>query len=950
MTPRPWTFSRRQLLKATAAGAGGIALGGIAGCGAGEANSSAIGGARALARHVPVMAAGPPGAPRALTVDGLVTPIGLDPADVFFAWHVGDERRAARQLAYRLQVWRRPPGTAPGATTAGGTRVWDSGRVAGPAQAFVAYRGPALAADSVYAWTVRTWASSGGPGPAAVPGVFETGLRSGDWRARWIWRPTAMQPPEYTYARREFDLPTSPVVRARAYVAAGQQYELWVNGLRVGKGQAHCYPDAQYYETVDVTAALRPGAANAVALLYTWQGATKGHPAGHPGCILQLHARQADGSSVLVTTDHGWRVRAGAWRDGTQRDLEGDRVGYTEHVDGTALPVGWELPGYDDSSWAPATELGPAGTKPWTRLVAVRTRIVETPVPAATLTTLSSGAVVADFGTVSAAAPSVAFRGGTPGRTVSMRAGYLLDTPSTGVPAGGVPGQVSATRGTQHTDMSYSYVQRGGDESFDAFDYLGFRYLQVDNPGEGLAPGDVVARTRHTQVPDEHAATFSSSEPTVDAVFDLARHSALFCMQEQFVDTPTREKGPWLWDGFNESRTAMGAFGDQNMTRKSLLEFAASQARYWPNGAVNKIYPTGLGALDIDEFCLIYAEWVWQYWLATGDRSLLETVYPTLQRLSSYVAHGVDSDTGLVAVLQATDPAYPASFAATRLNVLGANVFRRTAGAAAELGRPVTEARHLRARRASLLAAIHRHLTRPDGVYVDGLSAPGRQLATASQDTNACALVYGTVPAKRVPAVGAYVAGLGLQAPPRTAGEVLEALGRTGDSGALVARLTDPHADGWANILARGGTFTWEVWQPSDANGDSMSHGWGSDVLVAIQRWLLGVRPTHAGFSTFAVAPPAAGLRSAMGTVPTPRGPISVSWQRPASEGTVTGLDLGVPANAVATVHLGDVTPDRVTEGGQPVGRVPGVVVAGAAGTGSLTLTVGAGSYRFALA
>ena len=81
----------------------------------------------------------------------------------------------------------------------------------------------------------------------------------------------------------------------------------------------------------------------------------------------------------------------------------------------------------------------------------------------------------------------------------------------------------------------------------------------------------------------------------------------------------------------------MAAFGEQNLTRKSLTEFAQSQKRYWPNGAVNKIYPTGLGALDINESTEIYAEWVWEYWMHTGDRALLTTVYPVLQRIADYV-------------------------------------------------------------------------------------------------------------------------------------------------------------------------------------------------------------------------------------------------------------------------------------------------------------------------
>ncbi len=102
----------------------------------------------------------------------------------------------------------------------------------------------------------------------------------------------------------------------------------------------------------------------------------------------------------------------------------------------------------------------------------------------------------------------------------------------------------------------------------------------------------------------------------------------------------------------------MAAFGEQNLTRKSLLEFAQSQARYWPNGAVNKIYPTGLGALDINEFTEIYPEWVWQYWLHTGDRGLLAAVYPVLDRLAGYVHRAVAPGTGLVTYLPATNVYY----------------------------------------------------------------------------------------------------------------------------------------------------------------------------------------------------------------------------------------------------------------------------------------------------
>ena len=543
-----------------------------------------------------------PGAPTTLTVDDLSAPIGVGQQDVFFGWHINDQRPGAVETAYRVVV-SRPVLAGPGRGAA--SVVWDSGKVASMAEAFVAYGGPALRPDPTYRWTVQTWDGSGFSGPFAPASSFDTGLADGDWHADWIKRLT-VEPAdtadtfnlqssfgvwenkdEYTYVRKEAKLARSRIVRARVYISADQQYELYVNGVLAGKGQAYQFPDSQYYETQDVTGLLRAGAANAFGIIYNWQGPGKGRPAGTPGVIAHISVLHADGSTEVITSDRTWRVLPGAWLPGTQRDEEGDPVDYTENINGLAEPVGWDRPGYLDALWAPAAVVGPHPVAPWTHLVPVRTRIAYEPVHALSLKTLPSGAVVADFGKVYAGIPQITFHHGLPGHPITMRAGFLVDQPS---------GSVSATQGTQHTDMSYAYIERGGTETFRPFDYLGFRYLQIDDPGEPLSAADVVLLTRHTVVPDEHAGTFTSSDPTVNAAYNLAAHSALFTMQEQFVDTPTREKGSWLGDGRNESETAMAAFGDVNLTRKDLLEFAQSQARYWSNGAINKIYPTSLGA------------------------------------------------------------------------------------------------------------------------------------------------------------------------------------------------------------------------------------------------------------------------------------------------------------------------------------------------------------------
>ena len=202
---------------------------------------------------------------------------------------------------------------------------------------------------------------------------------------------------------------------------------------------------------------------------------------------------------------------------------------------------------------------------------------------------------------------------------------------------------------------------------------------------------------------------------------------------------------------------------------------------------------------------------------------------------------------------------------------------------------------------AQLAAAINAVLRRPDGTYVDGVEANGAQSTHASQEANALALAYGVVPANDVAAVGAYVASLGIDVGPNHGLELLRGLAAAGMPAAMVHTLTDTSIPGWAHIVAAGGTFTWEVWKPSDLIGDSMSHGWGSSALVAMQESLLGVTlqtPGPDGTVRAAVRPPSAGLDRAAGSVPTVAGPLQVSWQR---RGAGMTLAVTVPANATAT-------------------------------------------------
>lgn len=949
---------RRAFLANSLKTGAAAAVAGVAGSAAGTIAGPAA------ARAGAATPAGRPGRPTGLTVNGVASPIGVDPDDVSFAWRVTDGRRGARQAGYRVVVWPSSAGT-----TAPRRPTWDSGPVAQARQAFVAYGGPALVADTGYRWAVRTTDPAGAEGPWSAPGTFVTGLRADDWSAAWLRPgPAGPVPEEYAYLRTVVRPKASPIVRATAYVAAAHKYQLWANGGMVATGPCFAYPDQAYYQANDLTRVLRAGKPNAVGLLHHWYGAGNGRPAAVPGALLQLSVHHEDGTHETFGTDGTWRERPAEWLPAPPRNTECHD--FVEIVDGRESPLGWSEPGYDDGQWSAPTVLGPAGTAPFTALFAQRTWIEEHPVAPVSVRTLPNGSVVVDFGKIYAARPTVSFRHGTAGRAVQMHVGYLLDA----------TGQVSTTHGTQGTDLSFTYVQRQGAQRFVPFTYLGFRYLQVDAPGEPMGAPQFTALARHAGMPAAAPAALTTGVPTLDRVWALCAHSALYASHEQFVDTPTRQKGQFTCDATNESQAVMHAYADQNQTWQGLRDFARSQERYWPGGQVNDIYPNGTYASTIPDFTELYVEWLWRYYQRTGDTATLAAYYPVARNIGGYVLASVDPATGLVTNLPGGGSTYPGgavdwppemrygydmtTVARTVVHVLGANVFNRLALMASAVGDAAGAAAY-GSQGAALTAALNARLVGPAGVYVDGLLADGSQSTHASQQANALALAYGLVPADRVQAVGAHVASLGIALGPDHGLELVRGLHAAGLDAHLVHVLTDPHGPGWANVLASGGTFCWESWTPNTAEQDSLSHGWGSGALAGIQEALLGVTvlgvgpgttttsatggmggsplPTVPGQTLLEVRPPSGGLAGAQGSAPTVAGPVHVQWSR---AGGRLALALAVPANASARVTVPAPGPGAVTESGRPAAASPGVSLLGH-GAGEVTLSVGAGTYHF---
>ena len=332
-----------------------------------------------------------------------------------------------------------------------------------------------------------------------------------------------------------------------------------------------------------------------------------------------------------------------------------------------------------------------------------------------------------------------------------------------------------------------------------------------------------------------------------------------------------------------------------------------------------------------------YPEWVWQYWIHTGDRALLTELYPVVAKVSNFFWNNIGANGLVGAIPGPTDvPQFPTD---SQLNLLTVNVFNRVADMAVALGRPAAEVATQHQRAHDLATAINAHLLLPSGHYTDGLDAHGKPVppsddlctcsgAISPQVNNALALQFGIVPPSDVESVSNYILSMPFSPPVVSAADVLDALRITGQDAAILHILTDPSEPGWANILAQGGTFTWEMWHPQDkdvltpplaslyGNGDSRSHGFGSNVLVAIQQAMLGVIPTGPGYASFDVTVPLHALSYAAGRVPTPHGPIDLAWRRPAAASQPFDINVTVPANTEATIRIPATALNSVHESG----------------------------------
>jgi hypothetical protein len=729
--------------------------------------------------------------------------------------------------------------------------------------------------------------------------------RAENWNAKWI----AAQPDG---AVPELRMPIfrcavrldKPVTRAVIDISGLGQYELSVNGRKIGDAVLAPgwtdYRKTVYYNTYDVTAALRPGE-NAIGVMlgngffnvpripgrYTkFTGSF-----GQPKLIARLRVTYRGGGGAEIVTDANWK-----WHPGP---IVVSHAYGGEDYDATLEQTGWDQSGFDDREWAPALEVaGPGGN-----LVAQinpEIRVMQVFHPVKT-TEPRPGVKVYDFGQNFSGWPAITVRG-TVGAALKMIPGELLD-------ANGLVSQRSSG-GPQW----FSYTLKGsGEETWSPrFSYYGFRYVQVEPSGDGALVA-IEGRFVHAAAPQ--IGEFSCSNDLFNRIHKLIDAAILSNMQNVLTDCPHREKLGWLEQDHLLGSAIMYNYGVGSLYRKIADDMAEAQT---PEGLVPDIAPEytvfDSGFRDSPEWGSAVVLSPWLAYKHFGDRETLAAHYDAMKRYVDYL--GGKAVNGMIAYglgdWYDIGPRRPGVSQLTSLGVTATAIYYQDLATlraiARVLGNAADEegfARRAEAARAAFNAQLFDAGT---GVYDRG-----------SQTAYAMPLALGLVPEERRAAVlDKLVRDIVAHGNHTTAGDigfhyVIQALSEGGRSDVIYDMLSNPEPPSYAAQLARGATTLTEAWDADPAS--SQNHFMLGHAEEWFYRYLAGIdfdasRPPD---ERIVLRPtPVGDIDSAQAKYQTPLGAVSSSWRR---SGGRLDYDVEIPANATAKLLLPGKPPQQIRSG-----------------------------------
>ncbi|MES2440322.1 MAG: alpha-L-rhamnosidase C-terminal domain-containing protein [Verrucomicrobiota bacterium] len=414
-----------------------------------------------------------------------------------------------------------------------------------------------------------------------------------------------------------------------------------------------------------------------------------------------------------------------------------------------------------------------------------------------------------------------------------------------------------------------------------------FRYVEIEKSPLPLDKESL--RQLAVNAPfDDKASSFDCSDPTLNAVWNLCKHTMKATTAFGVYIDGERERLPYEGDAYINLLSHYACDLDPRVARSTferLLEHPT-----WPT-----------------EWSLqmpMIAEADYQ---ATGDPVLAEKHFDAIKGkllMNKAREDGLLRVSAIVDWPQGERDNYNEGVADpkerkqvgpevnTVANAFYHQALRCTARLASALKKD-GEARDLEAKAEQIRTAFNATFFDPKrGIYVDGEGS-----AHASLHANMFALAFDLVPSERRSKVADFVESRGMACSVYGAQFLLEALYQSGREDHALGLMTARTERSWWHMIELGSTMTLEAWDANAKPNLTWNHAWGAAPGNIISRYVLGVRPLEPGYPEILIAPQPGTLKWARGKVPTPHGPVGVSWRN-------EGLEIEVPPGSTARVVL----------------------------------------------
>ncbi|MGI2294571.1 family 78 glycoside hydrolase catalytic domain [Paenibacillus sp. GXUN7292] len=432
-------------------------------------------------------------------------------------------------------------------------------------------------------------------------------------------------------------------------------------------------------------------------------------------------------------------------------------------------------------------------------------------------------------------------------------------------------------RYTSGLNNAFRYTARGGRQTFRSVSRMGFRYLMLAIRQQTAPVSLYRVYLEQSGYPAADQAQFRCSDPLLNDIWEISRHTSEVCTEDTFVDCPTFERVFWVGDCRVSALVNYYLFGSYELVRHCLEMVPRSSDKS----------PLLLSSLPTDWQSVI-PMWTFSWMIAikdyaaySGDRSFEASIYPeyakALDEYCKFLNRDDLFDISSWNLVDWADMDIPYVGVGTAQH--GALAYCCSLGAdmAERLGKQEDAAKY-RAIAAKMRAALKQHLwIEKEQAFIDGRYRDGEMSKTYSHQTHVLLYLFEALDGELQSKLEERL----LNPPehwisvisPFMSFYLFDVWQRMGKMDRIIERIKLV----WGAMVRQGSTTAWETYP----NTRSFAHAWSAAPCYVLGKHLLGVKRLADGFASIEFELPVLdSIDWAEGSIPTPFGRIDAAWSR----------------------------------------------------------------------